>query len=149
MHSKSVRRGIIKVQVTVIEKSEIEVVTLKNLDINERMARDGIISVSAQTQPEAGEMKVLGIPDAHFRVRFIPYEVIGNSQGIGTITIRYELFGSQGNLQQTSDLINAEEHVLRTSKLGEYFFWVGGIIDISKAGPGTYSGEFTIDIEYL
>ncbi len=139
----------IKAQALVVDQTEIEMVTIQNLQIDDSMARDGIIHVSAQHDPEAGLLKILGKSGAHFRVQFNPEWVIENTLGDGTLLINYELFGFQSNLQFASEPIDPAKRVMVISNLGEYYFWIGGRIDISNAHPGSYQGEFTIEIEYL
>jgi hypothetical protein len=153
MESMQAQQGIssftIKAQATVVDQAELEVVTIQNLTIDESMARDGIIHVSAQHDPEAGVIMVLGKPEAHFRVQYIPERVIENTLGKGTLVIKYELYGFAKDLQYASEPIDTADRIMNVSDLGEYFFWVGGTIDISNASPGKYEGEFTIEIEYL
>ncbi len=139
----------IRAQAMVVDKAEIEMVTIKNLEIDESMAQNGIINVSAQKDPKAGMAMLLGKSGAHFRVQFNPKRVIVNTMGEGALVINYKLFGFHTNLQFASEPIDAAENILIISNKGEYYFWIGGIIDISKASPGNYQGEFTIEIEYL
>jgi hypothetical protein len=39
--------------------------------------------------------------------------------------------------------------VVQFNEKGEYYLWLGGKVDLSKARPGSYDGEFTIQIEYI
>lgn len=139
----------IKAQATVIDKAEIELVTIKYLDIDAGMAVNGIINVSAKRDGQAGVMMVKGRPDANFRISFAPIVQIQNSVGKGSLTLKYELYGYSSDNQGASEPIDAAARSLKINSNGQYYFWLGGLIDISKARPGKYEGEFTLEIEYL
>ena len=74
---------------------------------------------------------------------------ITNSTGNGTLLLQYEMYGFRSDNQGASEPIDAAERTLQISSESKYYLWVGGRIDISKARPGNYDGEFTIEIEYL
>jgi len=139
----------IKAQATVIDKAEIELVTIKYLDIDAGMAVNGIINVSAKRDGQAGVMMVKGRPDASFRISFAPVVQIQNSAGKGSLTLKYEMYGYSSDNQAASEPIDAAARTLKINSDGQYYFWLGGIIDISKARPGKYEGEFTLEIEYI
>jgi hypothetical protein len=139
----------IKAQATVVDKTEIELITIKALDINAGMAVDGIITVSAKRDGQAGVMMVKGRPDASFRISFTPVVEIPNSAGKGSLTLKYEMYGYTSDNQGASEPIDAAARTLKINSDGKYYFWLGGVIDISKARPGKYEGEFTLEIEYI
>lgn len=139
----------IKAQATVIDKAEIELVTIKALDIDAGMAVNGIINVSAKRDGQAGVMLVKGKPNASFRISFTPVVEIPNSAGRGSLSLKYEMYGYTGDNQGASEPIDAAARTLKINSAGQYYFWLGGIIDISKARPGKYEGEFTLEIEYI
>ncbi len=139
----------IKAQATVIDKAEIELVTIKYLDIDAGMAVNGIINVSAKRDGQAGVMMVKGRPDASFRISFAPVVEIQNSTGKGSLTLKYEMYGYTSDNQGASEPIDAAARTLKINSDGKYYFWLGGLIDISKARPGKYEGEFTLEIEYI
>ena len=139
----------IKAQATVIDKAEIELVTIKYLDIDAGMAVNGIINISAKRDGQAGVMMVKGRPDASFRISFAPVVQIQNSAGKGSLTLKYEMYGYSSDNQAASEPIDAAARTLKINSDGQYYFWLGGIIDISKARPGKYEGEFTLEIEYI
>jgi len=139
----------IKATATVVDKAEIELVTIKQLDIDAGMAVNGIINVSAKRDGQAGVMMVKGRPDASFRISFAPVVQIQNRAGKGSLTLKYEMYGYSSDNQGASEPIDAAARTLKINSDGQYYFWLGGIIDISKARPGKYEGEFTLEIEYI
>jgi len=139
----------IKATATVVDKAEMELVTIKYLEIDAGMAVNGIINVSAKRDGQAGVMMVKGRPDANFRISFAPVVEIPNSAGKGSLSLKYEMYGYTSDNQGASEPIDAAARTLKISSSGQYYFWLGGIIDISKARPGKYEGEFTLEIEYI
>jgi len=149
LHAQKTTSVTIKAQATVIDKAEIELITIKALDIDAGMAVNGIINVSAKRDGQAGVMMVKGRPDANFRISFAPVIEIQNSTGKGSLSLKYELCGYSSDNQGASEPIDAAERTLKINSDGKFYFWLGGLIDISKARPGKYEGEFTLEIEYL
>ena len=139
----------IKAQATVIDQSGIELITVKNMDIDLSMARDGKIYVSALHDARAAVMMVKGRANARFRIKFAPDVEIANSKGNGSLLLKYEMYGYPSDNQVAGEPIDATERILQMSNESKYYFWVGGHIDISNARPGNYDGEFTIEIEYI
>jgi hypothetical protein len=139
----------IKANATVMEKIGIEIITMKNMDIDIKMALDGRIYISALRNPNAAIILVKGKSDAKFRVHFQPVMKIKNSHGNGSLLMHYEVYGYPTDNQRASEPIDAIERILQMSSDGNYFFWIGGNIDIKNAYPGNYDGEFTIQIEYI
>ena len=74
---------------------------------------------------------------------------IANSTGTGTLTLYYEMYGYQSDNQSASEPIDAVDRNLQISSDSQYYFWVGGRVDTNNARPGTYNGEFTLEIEYI
>ena len=139
----------IKADAMVIDKSEIELITIKDMELNISMAVNGKISISALRDSTVAVMMVKGKAGADFRVSFIPVIEILNRSGKGTLLLHYEMNGYPSDNQGASEPIDAAARTLKISNESKYFFWVGGNIDVSKAQPGSYDGEFTIEIEYI
>lgn len=139
----------IKAQATVVEKSEIELVTMKDMDIDASSAVNGKVYISAQKDTKSALMVVKGKANASFRVTFTPIVEIPNSAGKGSLLIQYEMIGCATDNQGAGEPIDAAERTLTISTDGRYYFWLGGRIDISKARPGKYNGDFTIEVEYI
>ncbi len=139
----------IKAQATVVDNSNIELLTIKNMDIDARQAVDGKIYVSAQRDASAAQMLIKGKANAKFRVTFSPVVEITNTTGTGTLSLHYEVYGYRADNQGASEPIDAAERTLQISNDSKYYFWIGGHIDITNARPGNYDGEFTIEIEYV
>jgi hypothetical protein len=139
----------IKTTALVIEHSEIELITIKDLEIDESMAFEGKIYIAAQSDPKSGVMLVKGRPNANIRITYLPEMLLINSYGNGDLKFYYEVYGYPTDNQSASEPLEMVDRMMRLSKEGNYYLWVGGHIDFSNAWPGNYEGEFTLEIEYL
>ncbi len=98
---------------------------------------------------EAGIMRASGSPGAQIRVSFLEEMEISRREGGGSISFVYEISGYPGDNQRESELLTLIEHELLFNEEGEFYFYIGGRVDLSEALPGNYDGEFTMEIEYM
>jgi hypothetical protein len=139
----------IRASATVVEKKEIELVTIKDLEINESMAINDIIVVSARMDPLAGKMMIKGKAGEKIRINYQRELSLDNSSRTGTIHFYYDIVGFLADNPLAAEIFDATEKTVTLSSTGEYYIWIGGRLDISAATPGNYAGEFTIEIEYI
>jgi len=148
-HSQSATYFNIRASATVIDVAEIETITLRHMDIDLARAVEGIIHIPAISDPAVGVMLVKGKPNTYARVTFIPIIELENLTGYGVLLFNYEVNGYKQNNQSASEPLDASERMIRFSAQGEYYLWIGGTLDIRNAHPGSYEGEFTLEIEYM
>ncbi|MDP1623556.1 MAG: DUF4402 domain-containing protein [Bacteroidales bacterium] len=139
----------IKATARVMEIVEIEMVTIRDMQIEVSSAVDGIISIDPLHDPSAGVMMLKGRPEAQFRVTFLPMVDLQNTRGKGSLLFTYNVHGFSVDDQPAGEPIDAVDRILRFSDQGKYYLWIGGRIDISNARQGSYEGEFTLEIEYI
>ena len=139
----------IKASATVIEQAEIELRTIKNIDLDESTAINGIITVDALTDAAAGVMVIKGKPNASFRITYLPQMVLTNAYNIGTLVVNYQVNGYPNDNQKAAMPLDAVDLLLHFNNDGLFYLWVGGRIDISDAREGNYDGEFTLKVEYV
>jgi hypothetical protein len=140
----------VKASALVIELSELEMVTLQEFVIDESKATlAGNILINAQTDPDAGKMMIKGRPGEFIRINYEKQLLLENANGNGSLMLSYELFGFPEDNCLGADPFATNERIVQLNSRGEYFLWVGGSIDLSLAQPGSYSGEFTLEIEYI
>lgn len=144
------RTVIISASATVIA-GDIDLQTVKDMGvIDASLLQEGMeIYINPVFDSEAGIMRATGQPNAQIRVSYIAEEVVSRREGPGSLSFLYEVSGFPGDNQPDSELLNLIEHEMRFNENGEFYFWIGGRIDLSNAQPGNYDGEFTIEIEYM
>jgi hypothetical protein len=134
---------------TVLEVSEIELVTIKDMTVDETFAENGILNISPVTDMNAGELLVKGRANAQMRITSPNQTVLVNTSGQGTLIFYYVISGFWSDNKQASEILYAPDRILQFNEEGQYYLWVGGRIDISNARPGNYEGEFVLEIEYI
>ena len=139
----------INVSATVVSDSPIELLTLSNMIVQAEIIDNQNIYISSISNPNAGLMQVKGKPGSKARVTYILNEVLSQADGNSSITIKYEMSGHPERVQRAAKLMDTGEVLLEFGTDGLYYLWVGGRVNVSKAIPGKYTGQFTIEIEYL
>ncbi len=141
----------ISASATVISGGDIEMETISDMGIlDASRLQEGLeIIINPVFDAEAGIMRARGQANAQIRVSYIEEMEIARREGPGTLFFVYEISGYPGDNQRESELLDLIEREMRFNEEGEFYFWVGGRIDLSEALPGSYDGEFTIEIEYM
>lgn len=127
----------------------IELTTIRNMSFEDIQPSQSELSISPVQDANAGKMVASGIPNARMRVQFLREWQLTNSRGGPPLTFFYQLAGNSVDEQSTAELLQTDNRNLEFNSDGEYYFWIGGTVNISEAEPGSYEGEFTIEIEYI
>lgn len=139
----------IRASATVVEATGIELITLKDINIDEASAQNGSLEISPLTSERAGKMLVKGKSNSSIRLSYLNQLALVNSSGDGTIVFQYVVSGNRTDNQNASQPLDQIERIVQFNERGEYYLWLGGTVDLSNATPGSYDGEFTIQIEYI
>ncbi|MGM0573771.1 MAG: hypothetical protein ACQESL_08465 [Bacteroidota bacterium] len=136
---------------TVIGDRGINIVIISDMGILEarRLQEGNELYINPVFDAEAGIMRAEGEPGEAIRVSFLEEEEVGRRGGDGSLFFEYEVSGYPSDNQRESELLEEIERELRFNEEGEFYFYVGGRIDMSEAQPGNYDGEFTLEIEYM
>jgi hypothetical protein len=139
----------IKATAIVVGMTDIEMITISNLYIDESQAIDGMVNISPINDALAGKILIKGQPDVIMNITFINQLALVNTSGNGTLVFNYAISGYALDNQLASQILDAVNRSLRFNSDGEFYLWIGGRADISNARPGSYEGEFTLAIEYM
>ena len=141
----------IRASATVMQNRGIEFETIVDMGIidAQRTQEGNVLNINPVFDPQAGIMRARGNPGAQIRVSYLSEMVIERREGEGTIRFNYEISGFESNNQRESELLDQIERELRFNEDGEFYFFIGGTVDLSNALPGNYDGEFTMEIEYM
>ncbi len=141
---------IVSASATVIGP-EIDLETISDIQIDgaRRLQEGNEVYINPVFDPEAGIMRASGQPGAEVRLSYLSEMIVTRQEGDGTLLFRYEISGYPGDNQNESELLDTIERVVRFNEDGEFYLWVGGRVDLSDASPGTYEGDFTLEIEYI
>ena len=139
----------VSAQVIGSTQSAIEIITVNTIHLGSVQPVNGQININPVTNLNAGYMIAVGNPEAEFRLNYLPDRILNQINGNGSLTFSYRISGNDEEDQATSEPLDLENRNLRFNEEGRYYIWVGGIIDLSNAAPGSYEGDFTIEIDYI
>ena len=134
---------------TVVESDGIELITLKDITVDEASAQNGTLDIPPLTSDKAGKMLVKGKANSSIRLSYVNQLALINTTGDGTIVFNYVVNGNKTDNQAASQPLDQIERIVQFSEGGQYYLWLGGTVDLNNATPGSYDGEFTIQIEYI
>ncbi len=127
----------------------IELITVNSMQIGDLQPGQQEIYISPVQSGLAGFMIAVGTPGAEFQLNYFNERELTRIEGEGSIKFTYEISGNSSDDQVNSELLQNDNRSIRFNIEGEYFFWVGGRVDLTNAVPGSYIGDFTIEIDYI
>lgn len=140
----------INVQARVANDVPVEITTLQHMTISRAMGTGScVIYISPINSSFAGLMQARGRPGTQVRMEYVTHEELPAKNEAGTIIIQYVMSGNKELVQEASLLIDTGEFEFILNDEGIYYLWLGGWVHLEKALPGTYKGEFSIEIQYI
>ena len=127
----------------------IQLITVNSMTFGNVQPGQLEIFVNPINDVNAGYMIAVGTPGAEFRLDFQQVRNLTNVEDEGFLTFQYILSGNDTEDQSSSELIENENRSIIFNTDGEYHIWVGGRVNIENATPGSYEGDFTIEIDYI
>ena len=118
-------------------------------DENQNQVNVDPIRNTVGTEDGAGAILIVGIPDTKFRLKYTKFvEMENTNDPTNKITVEYILSHNSEDDQASSKYVLELDTELKLNKMGEYFIWVGGRIDITNLKDGDYVGGLEIEILY-
>lgn len=127
----------------------IELITVKSMDVTQAQPGQLEIVINPITDAAAGHMIAVGTADADIQINYFKDRELTRTDGPGVLVFTYEVSTNVEDNQGTSELIDDDSRVQKLNREGRLFLWVGGRINLERANPGTYEGDFTIEIDYI
>lgn len=139
-----------RVTATATVTDNLQLVTIRDVDLINPPVEGTQLLVSPQNSPYAGLFRISGIPFSPVRITYLVSESLQEANGNGGIVqASYQLSGFQSDNQLQSILYAATGEVdIRLGQDGLFFIWLGALLDLSNALPGDYFSEFIIELEY-
>lgn len=139
----------ISVSATVVSESPVEIITISNMVIDSDEIIENEIYISPLNSPNAGLFQIIGLANSQIRINYNKDVTILSDDNTGSVRVNYELSYYPEKIQTASYAFSTDEQVLEFDETGIFFIWVGGNINLNNAVSGTYSGQFSIEIEYI
>lgn len=127
----------------------IELITINTMQFGNMQPGQDEIYVNPINNLNAGFMIAIGTPDAQFRLNYLPERELTEIDGNGSLTFEYEISGNSEENQATSEILEYDNRNIQFNSEGRYYIWVGGRVNLENAAPGSYEGDFTIEIDYI
>ncbi|MEO1022470.1 MAG: hypothetical protein AAFW89_07985 [Bacteroidota bacterium] len=139
--------GTVNVTTNVIQS--IELLTVQNISFGNVQPGQQEIYINPVFDVNAGFMIAIGTPESDISITYIKQRELTQVDGEGILIFDYEITGNTEENQEASELIDNDNRAFRINREGRFYLWVGGRISLENALPGSYQGEFTIEIEYI
>lgn len=130
-------------------QATVDVETRNNINLGRISPGQEMVIVNPREDPGAGLLRVSGSPNMLFRVSFQEQRELVRVGGGRSLIFVYDLSGAPTENQLLSEPVSRENRDLQMSESGEYFFWVGGRMNLEGDIFGQYEGEFTIEIDFI
>ncbi len=143
------QKASISVKVGAEVESSIEIVTMRHIRFGKVQPSQQIIDINPVTDNETGKMKILGQASNTIRISYQENQSLQQMEGANSIDFRYQLAGNSMDNQSTSDFIDFNNFEAQLNQDGEYYIWVGGNVRVANLQPGSYEGDFTVEVEYM
>ncbi|MFN3761277.1 MAG: hypothetical protein ACK4SF_18850 [Algoriphagus aquaeductus] len=144
------RQATLSVRATATVTDNLQMLTIRNLDLISPAVIDNKIVVSPTSSGFAGMFKILGNPSARVRITFLQNETLKEvNDGLGEVSAQYFVSEAFEDTQFQSTLLQVGEANVRLSEQGVLFLWLGADLDLALATPGMYLSEFVIELEYI
>lgn len=144
------RKATLSVRATATVTDNLQMLTIRNLDLISPPILDNKIVVPPITSGFAGMFKIIGNPNARVRITFLQNEILKEqSEGFGEVFAEYYVSKAFEDTQFQSTPLQVGEGNVILSDVGVLFLWLGANLDLSQAVPGLYLSEFIIELEYI
>lgn len=141
-------KASVKVGAAATLVDNLSLITIRDVNLNGPPTVDGILNLGPQQSAFAGCMRINGRPGRLVRITYLSSETLIEEGGSGAfINAKYIISGFEGDNQAASVLLDIGEATIRIGPNGTYYLWLGAILDLSKAAPGSYVSEFLIEME--
>jgi hypothetical protein len=140
----------VAIRATVTVLNNLEMVSIRDLDLISPPIIDNRISVSPISSSNAGLFKIIGSSGARIKINYLRTEWLEEqNEGLGKIFAEYSLSAGFEDNQAQSFLLTPGEATVTLSPNGVLFLWLGSELDVNEATPGKYNSEFILEFEYM
>jgi hypothetical protein len=141
-------RATTRVGATATLIDNLSLITIRDVNLNGPATVDGILNMAPQTSAYSGLLRINGRPGRLVRITYLSSETLIEESGSGAvINAKYLISGFENDNQSASMMLDIGEATVRIGTNGTYYVWLGAILDLTKAAPGSYVSEFLIEME--
>lgn len=148
-NSQDRSQSIISVSVSASIQTSIQVETLSNINFGRVSPGMTEIYINPRQDAGAGIMRITGQPNTLVRVSFLERRELIRIGGGQNLFFNFEVSAASEDDQFISEPLTMENRQIALSENGDYYFWIGGRMDLQGISFGQYEGEFTLEIDYI
>ena len=130
-------------------QSTIELITINDIRFGSVQPGQHEVIIEPNRDSNAGSMIARGKPNAEISIHYVEEHILIREEGSEALTFYYQVAGHHENNQSAAEILDGYNRDMTFNADGEFFFWIGGRVNIQNAVQGQYVGEFTIEIEYI
>lgn len=150
--SGNIPQGVVKQSISVSASASlldnITLTTMRDVNLNSPSSVEGYVLVNPNLSPNAGMMRISGRPGKSIRITYLAAETLLEDGGSGgVVKATYRISGFDSDNQAASVILDIGEANVRIGADGNYYIWLGALLDMTKAKPGSYVSEFIMEIE--
>jgi hypothetical protein len=137
------------ISVSATLESEVRIETINNINFGTVSASTTEIYINPRSDANAGLMRIVGSPNNLITVSYIERQELTRVGGGSSLFFEYEVSAAAQDDQLTSEQLTLESRQIRLSNNGEYYFWIGGRLNLEGITFGLFEGEFTLEIDNI
>ncbi|NQV49653.1 MAG: hypothetical protein HQ507_04115 [Candidatus Marinimicrobia bacterium] len=138
----------VSVKVTANVVQFIEMITLADIDVGTVIPSEDMLRLDPRTDQGAGIILVQGYADASIQISYSAQVEMVNLSTQTPLTVNYSVSGNGENLQSASTLFTSNPETVALNDKGEYYLYIGCAFSLLDLVPGTYDGDFVIEVDY-
>ena len=147
--SLNAKQAVATITATANVVGNVDLIVMKDMEFEIASLSPTELTVDPQSNPNSGEIKVVGTPNSLVRVTYKKESILHHEESASQLYFTYNLSGGPSVVQSQSILLT-QNNQIRLSDEGVYYIWVGGRLSgIENIVPGNYDMELTLALEYI
>lgn len=134
--------------VSVLDGQVILIEAISDLSFQRENIDDTQLVVDPITD-DAGYLLAKGEPNRVFQVTIPDVITFINAETNNTLDVQVNVSHNSSTEQSSSEYVRDDLSEFILNDEGEYYFWLGGIINVADVEDGAYEGSFLLEVEYI
>ncbi|MCF7808003.1 MAG: hypothetical protein K9M49_04500 [Candidatus Marinimicrobia bacterium] len=135
-------------RITATVEDYIEMVTLSNIDVGMIIPTEDMLRLDPRSDQGAGLILISGQKNASAQIAFTAHVEMTNFASDIPLNVYYNISGNGENNQSASEIFTTNPMTVNLSSIGTYYLWIGCEFSLKDLVPGSYDGDFVIEVDY-
>lgn len=138
----------VSARITATVEDYIEMVTLSNIDVGMIIPSEDMLRLNPRSDQGAGLILISGQRNASVQIAFTAHVEMINFRSDIPLDVYYTISGNGENNQSASEMFTSNPMTVDLSSIGTYYLWIGVEFSLKDLVPGSYDGDFVIEVDY-